>query len=419
MSLHGDHEGGAAKRRRDRRLRLHWRHEQLTLQMALAAALHHSRDVGPVTYNALRSQKTAGDTEFFSLYEEELGGTRPDRLYEVRPQERVQRRTVEQIVDNTLFLPTLDVPVPQMENELVEVCRLLDVFIPEQAIEVPKISSSRQSRRRRVRFAEQTAEQLVEVPTIVSYSSLHGLVEQNVDIPVPHGRDRVGGGLLGLLLGQSSTAFGGARFPAATAEQIVRDSRVLHPASSSSGLPGMANQGVFRTFPRWKKVRTWARTRGRNCSPSRAHPRRRLSWRISSRMQLVCGCAFQAVGGNFWAQIQKFGGLGEGWDGALVMRQSTVAFESISCPSCSRSSHLESGALFPCPCVWKSSFRASGCCFWLRKLDFSGDDFFRGGNAWYNSGFMLCVSTSRALEEFTHFLRGGGLDFEALLFHSV
>ena len=125
MSLHGDHEGGAAKRRRDRRLRMHWRHEQLTLQKALAAALHHSRDVGPVTYNALRSQTTsvAGDTEFFSLYEEELGGTRPDRLYEVRTQERVQRRTVEQIVDNTLFLPTLDVPVPQMENQLVEASR--------------------------------------------------------------------------------------------------------------------------------------------------------------------------------------------------------------------------------------------------------------------------------------------------------
>ena len=45
------------------------------------------------TCDALRSQTTsvAGDTEFFSLYEEELGGTRPDRLYEVRPQERVQR----------------------------------------------------------------------------------------------------------------------------------------------------------------------------------------------------------------------------------------------------------------------------------------------------------------------------------------
>ena len=49
----------AAKRRRDRRLRMHWRHEQLSLQMALAAALHHSRDVGPVTNNARRSQRTA------------------------------------------------------------------------------------------------------------------------------------------------------------------------------------------------------------------------------------------------------------------------------------------------------------------------------------------------------------------------
>ena len=155
MSLHGDHEGGAAKRRRDRRLRMHWRHEQLTLQMALAAALHHSRDVGPVTYNALRSQKTAraeatnnaprsqmssvaGDTELFSLCEDELGGTRPDRLYEVRPQERDQRHTVEQIVDTVLFVPSLDVPVPQMENQLVDECRFLDVLIPSRLSKCPR-----------------------------------------------------------------------------------------------------------------------------------------------------------------------------------------------------------------------------------------------------------------------------------------
>ena len=58
-SVHGDHGSGAAKRRRDSRLRMHWRHEQLALQMALAAALHHSRDVGPVSYNGVRSQRTA------------------------------------------------------------------------------------------------------------------------------------------------------------------------------------------------------------------------------------------------------------------------------------------------------------------------------------------------------------------------
>ena len=82
MSVHCDHEGGAPKRRRDRRLRMLWRHEQLTLQMALAAALHHRRDVGSVTYNALRSQKNnvAWDTEFFSLSEDELSGGGGPRL---------------------------------------------------------------------------------------------------------------------------------------------------------------------------------------------------------------------------------------------------------------------------------------------------------------------------------------------------
>ena len=106
---------------------------------------------------------------------------------------------MEQIVDYTLIVPSLDVPVPQMANQLLEVCRLLDTPITEQAIQVLKVSSSRHSRKRCVRFAEQTAEQLVEVLTIISYSSLHGFVEQNVDIPVPHGRGRVGGGRLLLI----------------------------------------------------------------------------------------------------------------------------------------------------------------------------------------------------------------------------
>ena len=238
--------GGAAKRRRDRRLRMHWRHKQLTLQMALAAALHHSRDVGPVTYIALRSQKTAraeatnnalrsqkssvaGDTELFSFYEEELGGTRPDRLYEVRPQERDQRHTVEQIVDTVLFVPSLDVPVPQMENQLVDVCRLFDILIPEQAIEVPKISPTpRPPRRRRVRFAEQTAEQLVEVPTIISYSSLlQRTVEQNVNIPIS-GRGGQNVNLQDFPPRQSSTAQHASqeRSSERIVERIV-DSRVL------------------------------------------------------------------------------------------------------------------------------------------------------------------------------------------------
>ena len=85
---------------------------------------------------------------------------------------------MEQIVDSPQVVRSLDVPVPQRENQLVEACRHLDLPIPEQAIEVPKISSTpRPPRRRRVRFAEQTAEQLVEVSTIISYSSLRGILK--------------------------------------------------------------------------------------------------------------------------------------------------------------------------------------------------------------------------------------------------
>ena len=193
------------------------------MRMELAAALHHSsfRGAGPETYDAPRSQMTANsreDSVCLGLFDEYTEGARPDRLVGVRAQEQDQRRTVEQICDCTLIVPSLEVPVPQMANQLLEVCRQIDTPIPEQVIEVPKISSSRHSHRRRVRFAEQTAEQVVEVPTIISYSSLRGIVEQNVDIPAPRGRGRVG---LGLHPGQSSTAFSGADHRSGTAEQIV------------------------------------------------------------------------------------------------------------------------------------------------------------------------------------------------------
>ena len=190
MLVHGDHEGGAAKRRRDRRLCMHWRHEQLALQMALAGALHHSRDVGPVTYNALRSQRTARagewgrvpnytaetrdpstpQPELFSLFGEEPGGARPGSVTDPAPQARVERHVVEHRIEACPFVQILDAPVPQGENQLVEAFRHLDLHIPEQVIEVPKISSSRRRCRRRRVPVVQTAEQLVEVPEFVSFA---------------------------------------------------------------------------------------------------------------------------------------------------------------------------------------------------------------------------------------------------------
>ena len=54
---------GAAQRRRERRLRSWLKHEWLTVAMELAAALHHSRDGGPGSHNALRGQKAASSGE--------------------------------------------------------------------------------------------------------------------------------------------------------------------------------------------------------------------------------------------------------------------------------------------------------------------------------------------------------------------
>ena len=52
---------GAAKRRWRRRIRQFLRHERLSVEMALAAAQHHSapKSAGLVTYDALRAKNTA------------------------------------------------------------------------------------------------------------------------------------------------------------------------------------------------------------------------------------------------------------------------------------------------------------------------------------------------------------------------
>ena len=53
---------GAAKRRRERRLRQFLRHERLSVALALAAAQHHfaPKSAGPVTYDALRGEHCRG-----------------------------------------------------------------------------------------------------------------------------------------------------------------------------------------------------------------------------------------------------------------------------------------------------------------------------------------------------------------------
>ena len=131
---------------------------------------------------------------------------RPAPLLEVLPQERVQQRTVEQIVDPVPVAPLLHVFVPQMVEQLVDILAPLDCRIAEQVIEVPKIVCPPRAARTVLR-APQTADQLVEVPTSISYSSLlQWTMEQIAAIPVPLGREGRDADLQGFLRGQGPTA---------------------------------------------------------------------------------------------------------------------------------------------------------------------------------------------------------------------
>ena len=212
----------------------------------------------------------------------------------------------------------VDAPVPQTGDQLPDILSFFDALMPdpEQAIEVPKILLDDVPMRAAERDT-QLEEQLVEVPTDPGYAlavvasklcsrrklrrvlsqgrggggargGLQGsragqdstaYLEQIVEIPVPQDRREGGGGLQSSLPVQNS---------AAVVEQIVDiPARRGLPdfllgqgsASSSSRLHDVADEdftGFFALFTVRKKVRSWARPRGRNCSPSRAHPRGEL-----------------------------------------------------------------------------------------------------------------------------------------------
>ena len=101
-----DRDSGAAMRRRQRRLRQFIRHERLTVAMALAEMTHHSAPRRQTTARAgggARDVLCAGALYFAMDAGDDVGeapaARRSAPLLEVLPQERAQRRTVEQIVN--------------------------------------------------------------------------------------------------------------------------------------------------------------------------------------------------------------------------------------------------------------------------------------------------------------------------------
>ena len=310
---------GSARRRRERRLRSMLRHERMSVAMALAEKLHHSAQ--QTKYTAKFRVTPPPQPVLFSLYDEEPGGGRPEALVEPRPQARVQRHTVEHITDLVRVAPMvqiLDAPVPQTGDQLPDILSFFGALMPdpEQVIEVPKILLDDVPMRAADRDT-QLGEQLVEVPTqpwyvafvlaskVYSRRELRRIIagleggggargglqgsragqnstaslEQIVEIPVPQDRREGGGGLQSSLPVQNSAAVVEQNVDIPACRGIPGFLSRQGSASSSSRLHDAADEdltGVFRTFPLSEKVRSWARTRGRNCSPSRAHPRGEL-----------------------------------------------------------------------------------------------------------------------------------------------
>ena len=247
MDPSGQPSRSAAQRRRERRLRSMLRHERMSVAKALAEKLHHSALQRPTMARArveerdelhnATGQKTplprASSTVYFSLDDDgDVLAARPAQLMEVRPHERVLRRTVEQNVDAVTF-PTLDDPMPQMVDQPLALLLSAHIPDPEQVIEVPKISLPSRPTRRFPRI----------VPLIDRW-----FIVQIADIPALRGPFGTGG-LRGFLPGHAYSL---------SAEQIVDNPlprrgfdgglQGFHPGQSTAANASMSSAGVLACF---------------------------------------------------------------------------------------------------------------------------------------------------------------------------
>ena len=180
-------------------------------------------------------------------------GLRPTGLVEPRGSQERFRGTPWRSLANLLpMVQILDAPVPQMVDKLEDVLKIVDLFVPVQEIEVPKISCLSCPPPRRVLHEPQSAEQLVEVPTVLSPLRI---AEQIVDTPVPSGRGKRR--VQGFLPERSPTATPSSlvRISEQIVEQIVDISPGGGLGQGSASSAGAADEDftdVLALFP-WKK----------------------------------------------------------------------------------------------------------------------------------------------------------------------
>ena len=316
---------GAAKRRRLRRLRSWWRHEQQTVAAVLATYQHHSAhgDRGrPGQWGERETNYTAtllkmlpprrlvpGTLRWMpgrTMGEAPAAG-RPAPLLEVLPQERVQRRTAEQIVDPVAVVPLLHDTAPQMVEQLVDFLTPLDFPVPEQVIDVPMIVCPPRAARTvssPLTFQYALGVELVDVFKVFSLGSIPPcLIMVFLEVFKVFTQDRV----------QQRVRSSSLTFQFL---MVARISKILVSHRFLMKLLGKRFKGFLALFPGGKKVRKLVRTRGRNCSPSRAHPRGQLIPTSSGRMSLAArGCCCPLDAGTCSARTRSF----LGWPGMMGM----------------------------------------------------------------------------------------------------
>ena len=141
MSLHGE-LAGAAKRRRDRRLRAWHRHVRTTVAMELATALHHSTQRVEAPREGVEHEKHVG----LRAQKPPLPGTRPGVLLDPVPQ--VRAATVGYVAAGA---PSLSVVlVPDMMHDDATVQYLLQQSLLARQAELDR-------RKRRVEEEEKKA----------------------------------------------------------------------------------------------------------------------------------------------------------------------------------------------------------------------------------------------------------------------
>ena len=121
-----------------------------------------------MNYTAKVRKPPTPQPELFSLEEEPCGGLSAPLSEVAGRQGKVVRHVMEDPSSVCPFAQILDLSAPQMVGDVTDtLLRIVDFPIAEQVIEVPKISCSPCPSRSRVP-EPQSAEQLVEVPTVLS-----------------------------------------------------------------------------------------------------------------------------------------------------------------------------------------------------------------------------------------------------------